>query len=91
MVRSFLLAVLVRKKFILIIHACQKLIYTFFSPHLKIIASGLCGIPENLIQALKSTGKKELTIVSNNAGMQIHCQQELNLKVIHFFSTIRRR
>lgn len=30
--------------------------------------TGLCGIPENLIQALLDTGKKELTIVSNNAG-----------------------
>lgn len=29
---------------------------------------GLCGIPENLIQALLDGGKKELTIVSNNAG-----------------------
>lgn len=30
---------------------------------------GLCGIPENLIQALKDTDKKQLTVVSNNAGM----------------------
>ncbi|CRL00125.1 CLUMA_CG013405, isoform A, partial [Clunio marinus] len=30
---------------------------------------GLCGIPENLIKALLDTGKKELTIVSNNAGV----------------------
>ena len=30
--------------------------------------SGICGIPENLIQALLDTGKTGLTIVSNNAG-----------------------
>jgi 3-oxoacid CoA-transferase subunit A len=30
---------------------------------------GLCGIPENLIIALKNTGVKGLTCVSNNAGV----------------------
>jgi len=30
---------------------------------------GLCGIPENLIQAIKETGVKNLTIISNNAGI----------------------
>ena len=30
---------------------------------------GLCGIPENLIAAIKSSGVKELTIASNNAGV----------------------
>ncbi|EGT34988.1 hypothetical protein CAEBREN_05038 [Caenorhabditis brenneri] len=30
---------------------------------------GLCGIPENLIQALTVTGQKGLTCVSNNAGV----------------------
>jgi 3-oxoacid CoA-transferase subunit A len=30
---------------------------------------GLCGIPENLILALRDTGKKNLTVVSNNAGV----------------------
>jgi len=30
---------------------------------------GLCGIPENLIQALVDSGVKELTIVGNNAGV----------------------
>lgn len=30
---------------------------------------GLCGIPEQLIQALRDTGVKELTCVSNNAGV----------------------
>ena len=29
---------------------------------------GLCGIPENLINAVKEKGLKELTCVSNNAG-----------------------
>src|SRR5499433_3894147 len=30
---------------------------------------GLCGIPENLITALRDKGTKNLTIVSNNAGV----------------------
>ena len=30
---------------------------------------GLCGIPENLIEALRRKGTKDLTIVSNNAGV----------------------
>jgi 3-oxoacid CoA-transferase subunit A len=30
---------------------------------------GLCGIPENLIVALKDSGVKDLTCVSNNAGV----------------------
>jgi 3-oxoacid CoA-transferase subunit A len=30
---------------------------------------GLCGIPEALIAALRDTGKKNLTVVSNNAGV----------------------
>ncbi len=30
---------------------------------------GLCGIPEHLIQALRDTGVKEITCVSNNAGV----------------------
>lgn len=30
---------------------------------------GLCGLPENLILALKKTGVKNLTCVSNNAGV----------------------
>jgi 3-oxoacid CoA-transferase subunit A len=30
---------------------------------------GLCGIPENLIAALRARGTKNLTVVSNNAGV----------------------
>ena len=30
---------------------------------------GLCGIPEALIDALKDSGVKDLTIASNNAGV----------------------
>lgn len=30
---------------------------------------GLCGIPENLIQAVKDKGTKNLTVVSNNCGV----------------------
>lgn len=29
---------------------------------------GLCGIPENSINALKEAGTKDLTVVSNNCG-----------------------
>src|SRR5579864_8696185 len=29
---------------------------------------GLCGIPENLIAAVRRAGTKDLTVVSNNAG-----------------------
>jgi 3-oxoacid CoA-transferase subunit A len=30
---------------------------------------GLCGVPENLIAALRDSGVKQLTVVSNNAGV----------------------
>lgn len=30
---------------------------------------GLCGIPENLISAIKKSGVKDLTIISNNCGV----------------------
>ena len=30
---------------------------------------GLCGIPEALIAALRDSGKRELTVISNNAGV----------------------
>jgi 3-oxoacid CoA-transferase subunit A len=30
---------------------------------------GACGIPENLIEALRDSGVKDLTVVSNNAGL----------------------
>jgi len=30
---------------------------------------GLCGIPETLIEAVRQTGVKELTVISNNAGI----------------------
>src|SRR5277367_1556219 len=30
---------------------------------------GLCGIPETLIEAVRQTGVKELTVISNNAGV----------------------
>src|SRR5262249_9840514 len=31
---------------------------------------GLCGIPENLIAALKAKGVRNLTLISNNAGVE---------------------
>src|SRR5262245_12405675 len=30
---------------------------------------GLCGVPENLIKALHARGTKDLTVISNNAGV----------------------
>ena len=30
---------------------------------------GLCGIPENLIAAMRDSGAKDLTVISNNAGV----------------------
>ena len=30
---------------------------------------GLCGIPEALIDALRDSGAKDLTVISNNAGV----------------------
>ncbi|WP_421793703.1 CoA transferase subunit A [Hydrocarboniphaga effusa] len=33
---------------------------------------GLCGIPENLILALKDTGAKNLTVIGNNVGCDGH-------------------
>ena len=30
---------------------------------------GLCGVPENLIAALRDSGAKDLTVISNNAGV----------------------
>jgi len=30
---------------------------------------GLCGIPERLIEAIRDAGVKDLTVVSNNAGI----------------------
>lgn len=41
-------------------NACNSLVSSGF---------GLCGIPENLIDALLKTGAKDLTCVSNNAGV----------------------
>jgi 3-oxoacid CoA-transferase len=33
------------------------------------VGFGLCGIPENLIAAILKTGINELTVISNNAGV----------------------
>lgn len=31
---------------------------------------GLCGIPENLISAVQNSSLRDLTVVSNNAGVE---------------------
>ncbi len=41
-------------------------------PHGAVLMAGgfgLCGIPENLIRALRDRGTKELTVISNNCGV----------------------
>ncbi|WP_096188187.1 CoA transferase subunit A [Evansella halocellulosilytica] len=56
----------------------MKEVYTSFEEAVKDIRDGatllvggfgLCGIPENLIKGLRETGVKNLTIVSNNCGV----------------------
>ncbi|MGM0834758.1 MAG: CoA transferase subunit A [Bacillota bacterium] len=56
----------------------MKPIYTSFTEAVKDIQDGatimvggfgLCGIPENLILALVETGVKDLTVISNNCGV----------------------
>ncbi|WP_110113484.1 CoA transferase subunit A [Bacillus sp. CGMCC 1.16541] len=56
----------------------MKTIYSSFTDAVKEIHDGatimvggfgLCGIPENLIVALAETGVKELTVISNNCGV----------------------
>lgn len=41
----------------------------FDGMHLCVGGFGLCGIPERLIDAVEADGVKELTIASNNAGI----------------------
>ena len=41
----------------------------FVTRYVCVSGFGLCGIPENLIKALLKTGQKDLTIVSNNCGV----------------------
>ncbi|MDZ7588428.1 MAG: CoA transferase subunit A [Parasphingorhabdus sp.] len=41
----------------------------FDGMHLCVGGFGLCGIPERLIDALQTSGVKDLTIASNNAGI----------------------
>lgn len=36
---------------------------------MDVLGFGLCGIPENLINAVLKKGSKGLTVVSNNAGV----------------------
>ncbi|GIN85575.1 putative succinyl-CoA:3-ketoacid coenzyme A transferase subunit A [Heyndrickxia sporothermodurans] len=56
----------------------MKLVYTSFQEAvidiqdgatLMVGGFGLCGIPENLIQALVEKGVKDLTVISNNCGI----------------------
>jgi len=42
----------------------------FDGMHLCVGGFGLCGIPERLIDALRDAGVKDLTIASNNAGIE---------------------
>ena len=53
---------------------------------------GLCGIAENLIAALRDSGAKNLTVISNNAGvdgfglgqlLETHQIKKMVLSLIH--------
>lgn len=46
---------------------------------------GMCGIPENLIAAIRETGVKDLTVISNNAGID-----EYGLGVLLYNRQIRK-
>ncbi len=46
--------------------ACKDI---FSGAHIMLGGFGLCGIPENCIQALKESGVNQLTCISNNAGV----------------------
>ncbi|WP_460042261.1 CoA transferase subunit A [Pseudomonas sp. S2_H01] len=48
-------------------HALQGLVEDGMT--LAVGGFGLCGIPEALIAALRDTGKRDLTVISNNAGV----------------------
>lgn len=37
---------------------------------------GVCGVPEELIKSVEANGTKNLTVVSNNAGMNIFYKKE---------------
>ena len=39
---------------------------------MKHLGFGLCGIPEKSIKAIEELGVKDLTLVSNNAGIDKH-------------------
>ena len=54
-----------------VFQSAEKAIQELIFDGMKIAAGGfgLCGIPEELINALKLTGVKNLTIASNNAGV----------------------
>lgn len=45
------------------------LIFQFYIKKINFLGFGLCGIPENLICSLVKSGVKNLTCVSNNAGV----------------------
>ena len=47
----------------------MNIILTIFKSINYFSGFGLCGIPEKLIAALAETGQKNLTCVSNNAGV----------------------
>lgn len=49
----------------------QDSLHTLLHDGMTIMAGGfgLCGIPENLIEAIKESGVKNLTIISNNCGV----------------------
>jgi 3-oxoacid CoA-transferase subunit A len=52
---------------------------------------GLCGIPEALIAALRDSGAKNLTAISNNAGVDFACHRGLAVRDLELRSEGRLR
>lgn len=51
-------------------NAQEAIFDVFDGAHIMVGGFGLCGIPENLISALRDKGVKNLTCISNNAGVK---------------------
>ncbi|MFB3921138.1 MAG: CoA transferase subunit A [Terriglobia bacterium] len=51
--------------------SAEAAIFDFFDGATVMVGGfGLCGIPENLIEAVRARGTRQLTVISNNAGVE---------------------
>ena len=59
------------KKFDKVFSTAEKALQGILKDGMVIMAGGfgLCGIPENAIEAIRKSGVKNLTIISNNCGV----------------------